>query len=169
MDNITIRSYASSDLKACRALWVGLTQHHRDIYGDASIGGDTPEFYFDRHLARVGPEHIWVAECAGRILGLVGLILNGQEAEVEPIVVASEHRGKGIGRSLLNHAIEKARELQVRYLSIKPVARNVKAISFFYDSGFRTLGQVELFMDLRPPAPDAWKPGPELFGCSFEY
>ena len=169
MTNITIRQYNASDLDRCRALWGELTQHHRDIYDDPSIGGAVAGSYFDKHLARAGPEHIWVAEHNGEVVGFVGLIVGEQEAEVEPIVVASGHRGKGIGKSLLNHAIAEAKRMGVRFLNVRPVARNVEAISFFYNSGFRLLGHIELFMELSSPASGAWKPGPELFGCSFEY
>jgi len=169
MDNIKIRQYKPSDLEQCRALWMELTQHHRNIYNDPSIGGDDPGLYFDKHLARVGPQRIWVGELAREVLGFVSLILEDQDAEVEPIVVASTHRGTGIGRALLNRTVEEAKELGVRYLSVKPVARNVEAISFFYDAGFRTLGHIELFMNLGTPAPATWKAGLELFECSFEY
>ena len=93
----------------------------------------------------------------------------GQEAEVEPIVVSSKYRGKGIGKALLNHTIEEAKRLEVLCLSISPVARNEEAISFFYNSGFRTLGHIDLFMWLGPPVPGAWKPGPQFFGKSFDY
>jgi len=65
--------------------------------------------------------------------------------------------------------VEEAKELGVRYLSVKPVARNVEAISFYYDFGFQTLGEIEMFMDLKAPASGSWKPGPELFGHSFKY
>jgi protease I len=37
------------------------------------------------------------------------LILDGDEAEIDPIVVASTHRGQGIGRALLNRAVEEAK------------------------------------------------------------
>ncbi len=167
--SVTIRPYTPSDLEACRALWTELTQHHRNVYSDPSIGGEAPGLYFDRHLARIGPDHIWVAECAGNVVGFVGLILDDQEAEVEPIVVTSEHRGRGIGRSLLNRAILEAERLGVRFLNVRPVARNVDAISFFYRSGFRLLGHVELCIELRPSAAGAWKPGLEFLGCSFDY
>jgi hypothetical protein len=65
--------------------------------------------------------------------------------------------------------LEKARDLEVRYLSVRPVARNEEAILFYYTVGFRTLGYIELFMDLKPGAPGDWKPGPELFGYAFDY
>jgi N-acetylglutamate synthase-like GNAT family acetyltransferase len=169
MSDVTIRQYIPSDLDRCRALWTELTQHHRNIYDDPTIGGDTPGLYFDEHLARVGPEHVWVAEHDGQVVGCVGLIVDDQEAEMEPVVVAAAHRGRGIGRALVNRVIEAAKKLEVRYLSVKPVARNLEAISFFYDSGFRTLGHVQLFMELQPSTRGTWKSEFELFGRTFKY
>jgi ribosomal protein S18 acetylase RimI-like enzyme len=165
----TIRPYAPTDLEPCRALWTDLTQRHRDIYEDPSIGGEAPGLYFDRHLARVGADHIWVAECEEKLLGLVGLMMEDQEAEVEPIVVAPGYRDRGIGRALLDHVVREAEKLGVRFLNVRPVARNAEAIAFFNTAGFRLLGHVELCMELRPAPPGAWKSGLELFGCSFEY
>jgi GNAT superfamily N-acetyltransferase len=169
MSEATIRTYHPFDLGACRALWAELAERHREIYGDPSIGGDDPGSHFDEHLARVGPERIWVAERAGQAIGLVGLIVNGREAEVEPIVVASDCRSDGIGYALLARVVAEARELGVRYLSVKPVARNLEAIAFYHGFGFCTLGEIEMFMDLGTPPSDTWKPGPELFGHSFKY
>jgi GNAT superfamily N-acetyltransferase len=146
-----------------------MTQRHRDIYDDPSIGGDNPGLEFDKHLARVGPERIWVATTGEQIVGLVSLIQDDQQAEVEPIVVSSEHRGGGIGQELLNHAIEQAKALGVLCLTVKPVARNKEAISFFYDAGFKTLGHIQLFMWLGPSTPGQWKSGPEVFGKPFDY
>jgi ribosomal protein S18 acetylase RimI-like enzyme len=146
-----------------------MNQRHRDIYDDPTIGGEGPELEFDKHLARVGPDLIWVAECDGGLVGFVSLIHEGEEAEIEPIVVSSEVRSAGIGRKLVEHAVERARELGVLCLSVKPVARNEEAIAFFYDAGFRTLGHVQLFMWLGDSFPGQWKKGPELFGKLFEY
>ncbi len=166
---ITIRQYVPADLESCRALWTDLTQHHRDIYEDPSIGGEAPGLYFDRHLARVGADHIWVAECEGKLLGLVGLMMEDQEAEVEPIVVAPGYRDRGIGRALLDHVVREAEKLEVRFLNVRPAARNADAIAFFHSAGFRLLGRVELCVELRPSSPGAWKSGLELFGRSFDY
>lgn len=168
MNETTIRQYRPSDLDPCRRLWVELTQRHREIYNDPTIGGESPGFYFDRHLAQVGPDRLWVAEHEGEVVGLVGLMVDEREAEVEPIVVGSANRGRGIGHALLNRMVEEAKRLSMCYLSVKPVARNLEAISFYYDFGFRTLGEIEMFMDLGKP-PGTWKPGPELFGFAFKY
>lgn len=166
---MTIRSYESADLDSCRSLWAEMTQRHRDIYDDPSIGGDDPGLEFDEHLSRVGHERVWIATSGDEIVGLVSLIQDGEQAEVEPIVVSARHRDRGIGRELLNHAIEQAKRLGVLCLSAKPVARNEEAVSFFYDAGFQTLGHIQLFMWLGPSSPGQWKPGPELFGKPFDY
>ena len=50
--NITIRKYRDRDLEGCKMLWRQLTQHHRDIYSDQSIGGDDPGIYFERYLQK---------------------------------------------------------------------------------------------------------------------
>ncbi|MFQ5507099.1 MAG: GNAT family N-acetyltransferase [Planctomycetota bacterium] len=164
-----IRGYRSSDLERCRSLWAELTQRHRNIYEDPSIGGDDPGKEFDRHFARVGPERIWVAEDGDQVLGFVSLIVEGKEAEIEPIIVGSRHRSGGIGRRLLDHAIAEAKRLEVLCLNVRPVARNREALSFFHEAGFRTLGHVQLFRWLGPATPGQWKEGPELLGMHFDY
>ena len=169
MDEIEIRQYRPSDLQSCRALWVTLTQHHGKIYDDPSMFGDDSGAEFDQHLARVGPDRIWVAELEGQVLGLVGLVVQEQEAEVEPIVVLPHERGRGIGRALLARAVEEARRAEVPLVSAKPVARNTDALSFFHMSGFRTVGHIQLFVELGQTPLCAWKPGLELFGETFDY
>jgi len=145
-----------------------MNQHHREIYDDPSIGGENPGMEFDGHLSRVGPERVWVAESGKEMVGFVSLIHEGEEAEVEPMVVSREHRGGGIGRQLLDRAVEEAKNLGVVCLCVKPVARNPKAISFFHDAGFKTLGHIQQFMWLGPTTPGQWKKGPEVFGKSFD-
>jgi len=165
---MTIRNYVSTDLERCRSLWAEMVERHREIYEDPSIGGENPGIEFDNHLDKVGPERVWVAEADEEVVGFASLILDGEQAEVEPMVVASEHRGGGIGRKLLNHVAEEAKRLGVLCLYVKPVARNEEAISFFYDAGFKTLGHIQLFQWLGESFPGQWKKGPELFGKAFD-
>ena len=164
MEQLIIRNYEVQDLEACRTLWRQLTEWHREIYQDQTIGGDHPEAYFDQHLSAVGPDHIWVAVLEGRVVGIAGLVIRGEEAEVEPIIVALGFRGKGFGRSMLAKVVAEAQMEGARLLTVKPVARNTPTIRFLHKNGFTNIGHVELFMDFskRP-----WKPGCQLFGCEF--
>ncbi len=166
MVEVKIRQYAEGDREQCRGLWGELTEWHREIYQEPTIGGETPEEAFDEHLAAVGSNNLWVALKESKVVGLVGLIAKEKEAEVEPVIVRADQRGKGIGQQLLTTVIAVAQQRGFRFLNVRPVARNQAAISFFFNRGFRTLGHIQLFMDF---SDRAWKPGPELFGHDFNY
>jgi len=164
--SIMIRNYKEGDREQCRSLWRELTEWHREIYEDPAIGGEHPENYFDKHLAKVGPEKLWVAVCGSKVVGLVGLIVEANEAEIEPLIVSKTHRNKGIGKQLIETVVSEARKIGIRILSVKPVARNMKTISFLYRQGFKTIGHIELFMDF---SNYAWQSGPEIFKCRFNF
>jgi GNAT superfamily N-acetyltransferase len=164
LESLVIRNYESKDLQECHALWKQLTEWHRELYDDPAIGGEHPEHYFDRHLEAVGAGQLWVAAQSSHVIGLTGLIVRGDEAEVEPLIVAKSHRGKGIGSRLIEKVIVEARARRIRLLTVKPVARNVKTIQFLHKHGFTNLGVIELFMDF---SNRTWKSGPEVFACEF--
>jgi GNAT superfamily N-acetyltransferase len=161
----SVRNYREDDREQCRSLWRELTEWHREIYQDPTIGGEHPEDYFDKHLAKVGSERLWVALTGSTVVGLVGLIVEENEAEIEPLIVSKAYRGKGVGKQLIETVISEARKIEVRFLNIKPVARNMKTINL-YKQGFKNLGCVELFMDF---SGYVWKQGPEIFGCKFNF
>jgi len=164
--SIVIRRYYEDDRLQCRSLWRELTEWHREIYQDPTIGGEHPEDYFDKHLAKVGSERLWVAVHDSKVVGLVGLIIEGSEAEIEPLIVSKAYRGKGVGKKLIENAISEARKTSVRVLCVKPVARNTETIKFLHKQGFKTLGHIEMFMDFTNYR---WEEGPEIFGCQFDF
>ena len=160
--------FSNTDRPACRVLWAELTERHRELFGDSTIGGADPGSHFDEYLKTVGLRGPWVADVAGAVVGLTGLIVRGEDAEIEPLIVASAHRGRGIGTRLLEHAVEEAQQTGVRFLSVRPVARNAAAIEFFASAGFNTVGQVELFQDLSDESGREWKPGVQIQGREFK-
>jgi GNAT superfamily N-acetyltransferase len=167
--NVAVRDYSTSDYSACRSLWVELTEHHRQMYEDPTIGGEDPGVGFDDYLAIPGRVSSWVAEAAGLAVGLTGLFDHGPSAEVEPVIVADGFRGQGVGRLLIERVVTEAVARGYDYLAIRPVARNVTAIQRFYDAGFRTLGgHVDLTMDLVDRR-HRWLDGAHLHGLDFRY
>jgi len=165
-ENIMIRRYTPPDLESCRALWAELTERHRRIYGDPTIGGPDPGEHFDPHLAKVGEDNLWVALHDDKVIGLTGLMGEGDEAEVEPAIVSEPHRRRGIGRRLMETVIAEAKNRGVKILSVRPVARNIEAIRFFVDQGFSNVGHIELFIDLTN---GEWREGLKLFGLELKY
>jgi len=105
---VSIREYRESDFSACRLLWEELTEHHRDIYQEPAIGGDDPGGGFETYMAEPRRRGTWVAEVEGRVVGLTGLLVQWEEeGEVEPVVVSSSHRDRGIGSMLVERWLRK--------------------------------------------------------------
>ena len=59
---------------------------------------------------------------SGQILGMLSLIVmkipTGNKAWIEDVVVDQSARGKGMGKALMNHALEKAKELAVKSVDL---------------------------------------------------
>ena len=165
---IDIREYTVSDYDACRALWVELTQHHRDIYDDQSIGGDDPGAALDNHLNNPKRTITWVAEGESVVLGFCSLNAEHDAGEIDPIVVHKGDRSQGIGGALLETAIEEAKVRGMRNASIQPVARNVDAMRLYRRVGFRILGHIDMTLDLSGKVP-GWKPGIAIHGEEYVY
>ena len=165
----SVREYRPEDLDQCRQLWVSLTQRHRDIYGDPAIGGDDPGSAFDVHLEHPQLHKLWVAVHENRVVGLCGLLAQGEESELEPIVVDPNWRGQGIGTLLAGQAISESRRLRIRYVNVRPVGRNLEAISFFHREGFRLLGRLELSIPLEAATPFGSSRTTEIHDLTFEY
>jgi N-acetylglutamate synthase-like GNAT family acetyltransferase len=163
-----VRPYRDADRDPCRELWRVLTQTHRDLYDDQSIGGDGDlGDYFDEHLQQAGADRVWVAEIDGRVVGFASLLVaaEGSSGELEPIVVAPDTRGAGIGRALAEQVLAAARTLGLRRVDVRPVARNDPAIGFFHELGFDSLGQLELMIYLVEP--NDWPVRAQIAGRNF--
>jgi N-acetylglutamate synthase-like GNAT family acetyltransferase len=161
----TIRHYRPEDLEDCRSLWTDLTDWHRQLYADPSIGGTDPGAGFDAHLAEVGPERIWVAEQESRVVGLAGMIVRGRKVELEPLSVRAGCRGLGIGRELAAAVIAAARAEGAEQVVVRPTGRNAEAIRVFHTLGFDVISRVELVYDLTDD--ERWREGEELAGRTF--
>jgi GNAT superfamily N-acetyltransferase len=122
---------------------------------------------FEEYLALPHRVLTWVALDGDATVGLAGLLWEGGEATIESVVVDRRHRRTGVGRALIRTAIEESRRRGATDVNLKPVARNAAAIQVFHDLGFRTLGHVQLFMNLDRDSA-YWRPGPELHGRAFD-
>lgn len=163
---VAIRNYQENDREQCCSIWVELVEWHREIYQNPEIGGEHPEKYFDKYLSNINKENLWVASSCSKIVGLAGLIIKENEAEIEPLIVSKSYRHRGIGRKLAKTIISEAKKKNIKYLNVSPVARNAQAIKFFYTLGFKNLGNVNMFIDF---SNQNWKPEIKLHDLSFKY
>ena len=87
-----------------------------------------------------GRQKCWLAEVAGTLVGLVVVTHGGGDAELLNISVAPGYQRKGIGRCLLNHAIECVKD-KADMLFLEVRVSNRKAIELYAKEGFFEVGQ----------------------------
>ncbi len=89
------------------------------------------------------PEHLTtfiVAEDAGRVVGSAGLEVYGDVALLRAVAVAREHRGRGVGRRLVESALTEARHRRLRQV----VLLTETAAPFFRRLGFQEVERAAL-------------------------
>jgi N-acetylglutamate synthase-like GNAT family acetyltransferase len=150
---VIVRDLERADRGACRSLFQELVETHRALYPGSEIGS---KFRLEGR--------IFVAEDEGRIVGYAGLIWHRRVAELEPIVVAQDHRRRGVGLALAERVMKEARGGGAVRIFVRPTARNREAIAFFRSVGFDVLGNVQLQVDIEPRER---RVGESIAGCDF--
>lgn len=89
-----------------------------------------------------GVGDILVAKEAEQIIGMLSLLysvstaLGSQVATLEDMVVAPQHRGRGVGTALLKHAIAFAREIGCKRITLLTDKENEAAHQLYEQQGF---------------------------------
>jgi GNAT superfamily N-acetyltransferase len=165
----SVRPYRPADHRACRSLWAELTEYHRDLYDDPTLGGPDPGAGFEEYMTRLDLTGLWVADHReDGVVGLVGLLLKGRAGEVEPVIVTQRRRGQGIGTALLNHVAQEARRRGLTRLTVSPLSRNEMGLRCLHAAGYRVLLSVTLTLDLDARGHE-WLDGLDLHGLRFRY
>ena len=159
-----IRSYETSDKEAVAALL-------RDGLAEKAVFAaqvDPPEddgyVEHEMRLHRLSlandPENWIVAEVDGALAGVVRMRFlqdqHGPYATVREIFVAPDYRGRGIGRALLDAAIERSRESVATRLFVKDL-KTYPALRLFERRGFHELELVHR-LDKNPNHRLLWFP-----------
>ena len=97
-----------------------------------------------RALRRYRDAAVYAAEAGDQLVGRLSLGRDPHPASRHVadlgLMVASSHRRRGIGRALLEQAVEWAREAGVRKLELHVFPHNGPAIALYEDFGFRREG-----------------------------
>jgi ribosomal protein S18 acetylase RimI-like enzyme len=117
---ITIRAWRAEDRQSVEGLLRLLSQEAEVTAADAPT---------------------YVAECGGRVVGMVTLCifgtLTGPKAYLDHLVVAVEHRRRGIGRDLVEHAIERARSAGASRIDLTANDEKRAGQTLYASLGFR--------------------------------
>jgi len=88
---------------------------------------------FGTPLVAITPEN--------QLAGYLCLKVVFDEAEILDVAVADPLRGRGLGRLLVEHAIELCRSQEVALLALEVRVSNLAAISLYRQLGFRETGR----------------------------
>ena len=88
---------------------------------------------FDGSTAR-----LWIAEIDGEMIGSIGIVPNSNsEAQLRWFLVHPDHRGRGLGRELLNKALQFSRNRGFKSVFLFTVSDLKIAAHLYQWAGFR--------------------------------
>lgn len=94
-----------------------------------------------------------VARVEGTPAGLVFLAIRGDRGWIGGMGVVREGRGHGLGRRLMDAALEQAREAGLASVQLEVIEENRSAISIYEAAGFRTTRRLEVLARAPGPPP----------------
>lgn len=139
--NVTIRRATRVDIPdIVRLLADDPLGQHRESYSDP-----LPEIYFSA-FERIDADprnELMIAEVNGRVVGTLQLTLlpyltyqGGTRAQIEAVRVDEAYRSRGLGRHLIEWAIERARQLGCHMVQLTTNAARPDALRFYERLGF---------------------------------
>jgi GNAT superfamily N-acetyltransferase len=114
-DSILVRAARRSDFAEWKKLWDGYNAFYGRS-GDTALPDEITAQTWSRFFDAYEPMHAAVAEHSGQIVGLVHYILHrstillGPTCYLQDLFTAESVRGKGVGRALIEHVYDFARE-----------------------------------------------------------
>lgn len=145
-----IRTFSPDDLPALKSITVeafegvSIDQGMERVFGP--IAGRDWRWRKARHLdddVRADAEGIFVAEDQGRI---VGYITTRRDMEagighIPNIAIARDHRGQGLGRRLIEHAMNHFRRLGLSHAKIETLVQNEVGNHLYTSLGFHEVAR----------------------------
>jgi ribosomal protein S18 acetylase RimI-like enzyme len=145
-----IRREGPECIPELRPLWLALRDHHHAVAPELGPIWDDEESWgrrrahHERALAGAGT-FVLVAREAGRAVGYALITLRGASytwreppahGELEAISVLPEAQGRGIGRSLIEHAYAELAQRGADTMTLRVVEANAQARAFYARMGF---------------------------------
>jgi putative acetyltransferase len=140
-DGVVVRPAAPGDAAALVALAKAVGAEPEGwLIADSSWRSAAEERRYLKALRRYAHAAVFVAETPSGIVGRLSLARDSHPASYHVadlgLMVAAQHRRRGIGRALLVKAVEWARESGVRKLELHVFPHNEPAIKLYEDFGF---------------------------------
>jgi ribosomal protein S18 acetylase RimI-like enzyme len=146
----TLRPFQPDDLDTLKRLTVesfeGVTLEEDVERALGLLRGKNWQWRKARHLdndAAANPQGIFVAEHEGRVVGYVTTRVDRESGQgrIPNLAVAADLRGQGLGRQLIERALEYFREVGLEYAVIETMARNEVGQHLYPACGFQEVAR----------------------------
>ncbi len=109
---------------------------HNEGYSTEAWYGSLEKVLKPRDFSELSYDATFLAEANGIVVGLIDLKIRDETGDIENLVVLSEYRRRGIGRALLEKAIEFLND-SVEKIRVETPIQSKKAIEFYLGNGFK--------------------------------
>jgi len=147
----SIRQFQPADLDAIKAITIeGFTGVSLDHLLEEKLGGELAghdwQWRKARHIDDDVAAHaagIFVAEADGKALGYIstGIDREAGKGRIPNLCVAATARGHGIGRALIEHALDYFRREKLAYAVIETMASNPIGQTLYPATGFQEIAR----------------------------
>lgn len=93
--------------------------------------------HFEYELLENPFSRLYCLEENNQLIGYAGIWITFETAQITTIAVKKEFRGKGLGKELLNHLINVAKEAMCELITLEVRISNDVAISLYQEDGFK--------------------------------
>jgi ribosomal protein S18 acetylase RimI-like enzyme len=141
----SIRDYRPDDLETIKRLTIesfaGMTLEQNVETALGVLHGHDWRWRKARHIdedVATNPAGVFVAESHGRIVGYITTLIDRDSGKgrIPNLAVAAEFRGQGLGRQLIEHALDHFRHEGLAYAVIETMAQNEAGQHLYPACGF---------------------------------
>ncbi len=140
---IKIRSFVGGDEE-------DYVRVHNQGYSTEPWYGSLEKPLKNEDFPQLGYDAIFLAEVDSVVVGLIDIKIRDKIGDIEDLVVLPKYRGKGIGKALLERAIEFLKG-KVDKARIETPIQSKHAIRFYFKNGFRHISNAYLIESIDRP------------------
>jgi putative acetyltransferase len=130
------RSATNADAAAVRDLVFGVLREHGLTPDPAATDADL--YDLESAYARAGGSFDLLVDATGVVVGTVGVVpTGGGRCKLRKMFLAAAHRGRGLGKRLVRHALDRARQLGCWRVELETIGVLRAAIGLYESVGFR--------------------------------
>jgi ribosomal protein S18 acetylase RimI-like enzyme len=142
---VTIRLFQPSDVDAVKQLTIesfaGVTLEQNVEQALGILHGHHWRWRKARHIdddVAANPSGIFVAETEGRVIGYIATVVDRHagKGRIPNLAVAAEFRNRGLGRQLIEQALDHFRREGMAYAMIETMAQNAAGHHLYTGCGF---------------------------------